>query len=71
MNMALLIAICGAVFFFRVGQYERMSPWAWSIASFGLTMLLSSRAASTLVLILAQVALFLGLWAYKAYRVGR
>jgi hypothetical protein len=71
MNMALLIAVCGAVMFFRIAQYERMYPWAWGIASFGITLALSTRGASTLALIAAQIALFLGLWAYKAYRVGR
>jgi hypothetical protein len=71
MNMALLIAVCGAVLFFRIAHYERMSPRAWSISSFGLTMLLSTRAAGIWALILAQIVLFLALWAYKVYRVGR
>ena len=71
MNVSLLIAVCGAVLFFRVAQYERMSPWAWGVASLGLTLALSTRTTSTLVLVLGQIALFLALWAYKAHRAGR
>jgi hypothetical protein len=70
-NLALLIAVGGAIFFFRVADYEHLSPWVWVLASVGLSAALGARGASTAVLILAQVALFGALWAYKVHRLGR
>jgi hypothetical protein len=66
--LPLLIGVCCAVLFFRAAQYERMSPWAWTIASIGLTALVSLRDGGVAFLILLQVALFAGMWWYNARR---
>lgn len=62
MPILLLIGICCATLFFRAADHERMNPWAWSLASVGVTGIGAMRGASTLTLLLMQAALFGLLW---------
>lgn len=62
MGSTLLISVGCAVLFYRAADYERMSPLAWSVSSFGLTGILSLRGAGTMALLLAQAALFALMW---------
>jgi 4-amino-4-deoxy-L-arabinose transferase-like glycosyltransferase len=71
MRLGLLIGVACAVLFFRAAQYERMSPWAWVIASVGLTLILSLKVSSITLLLIAQVALFLLMWWYNVRRQDR
>lgn len=68
MNFALLVGVACAVLFFRAADYERMNPWIWSVASLGLTGIVTLRGASTLSLLLLQAALFGVLWWYNMRR---
>jgi hypothetical protein len=69
--LPLLIGAACAVAFFRAAEYERMSPWAWTMASLGLAALVSMRTSSIAVLLLGQVALFAVMWWYNARRRSR
>ena len=62
MNLVLLIGVACAILFFRAARYERMSPWAWTAASVGLTVVLSMTTPSTTVLLIGQLALFGLMW---------
>jgi hypothetical protein len=48
-----------------------MSPWAWTLASVGLTAILSLRASGLTLLLLAQAALFMLMWWFNARRQDR
>jgi len=61
-NLVLLIGVACAILFFRAARYERMSPWAWTAASVGLTVVLSMTTPSTTVLLIGQLALFGLMW---------
>ena len=37
MGTLILLLACGAVFFYRVADYEHLSPFLWSLASVGIT----------------------------------
>jgi len=71
LNFTMLVAICGAILFFRAARYERMSPWLWAIASFGLSLIVSFLLTNIIWVILVQIALFGGMWAYNAQRPTR
>lgn len=68
MNLTLLVGVACAILFFRAAHYERMSPWAWTAASVGLTEIVSMRTANTVLVLLGQVALFAVMWWYNARR---
>jgi hypothetical protein len=70
-NLTLLIGVACAVLFYRAAYFERMSPWAWTVASLGLTVVVSMRSARVWPLLLAQVALFAAMWWYNARRQNR
>jgi len=57
--------------FFRAAHYERMSPWAWTAASLGLTAILSLKAPGLTLLLVVQAALFGLMWWHNARRQGR
>lgn len=67
----LLVVVACAIFFFRVAQYERLSPWAWSVGSIALSGIVLLLGWSTGVMLLTQVGLFLALWWHNAQRVAR
>ena len=71
MYFTLLIGVAFAVLFHRAAQYERMAPWAWTLASVGLTAIIILRGGSVGLLILGQVALFVVMWWYNLRRQGR
>ena len=71
MNLALLVGVACAVLFFRAARYERMSAWAWTSASLGLTVLLSMKSPSITLLLIVQVLLFGLMWWFNARRQGR
>lgn len=69
MNFLLVVAIGFAVLFHRMAAYEHMSAWAWAIASFALSLAVTSLWAGFLPLILAQIGLFAAMWWYNVKRV--
>lgn len=69
MYLPLLIGVACAVLFYRA--YERMSPWAWVIASLGLSMAVSFLNGSIILVLLAQVGLFAAMWWHNARRTPR
>ena len=71
MDLRLLVGIACAVLFFRAAQYERMSPWLWAVGSLGLSAIASLLFRSWLWVLLAQIGLFVGMWAYNAQRPTR
>jgi hypothetical protein len=48
-----------------------MAPWAWTVASLGLTVIISLRSASVALLLLVQAALFGLMWWYNVRRQDR
>ncbi len=48
-----------------------MSPWAWVVASVGVTVVLALAMPSLPVLLVGQAALFVLMWWYNARRQGR
>lgn len=71
MYIGLFVGIACAVLFFRAADYERMSPWAWSIASLGLTAILAFRGAGIVVVLSVQAVLFGVMWWYNVRRKNR
>ncbi len=69
--MSLLVGVACAILFFRAARYEHMAPWAWTLASLGLTAILSLKAGSLTLLLIAQAGLFLVMWWYNIHRQGR
>ena len=70
-TLKLLVAIACAILFYRAAYHERMSPWLWAFASMGLSLIVSQLAAGILWMLLAQVGLFVAMWAYNAQRPPR
>jgi hypothetical protein len=70
-NLVLLVGVACAVLFFRAADYEHMNPWAWSVASLGLTGIVRQKSPSLMLLLLAQVALFGVMWWYNVRRRNR
>jgi len=68
-NLGLVIAAAFAILFHRMAAYERLSPWVWAIASFGLSLIVTSVVAGFLPLLLAQLVLLGVLWWYNMRRV--
>jgi hypothetical protein len=70
MMLVVLIGVACAILFFRAADYERMSPWAWTAASLGLTAILSLKTPSIGALLIGQAVLFGVMWWYNARRQG-
>jgi heme/copper-type cytochrome/quinol oxidase subunit 2 len=68
--LPLLIGVACALLFYRAAEYERMSPWAWTAASLGLTAILMLKSPSIALLLIVQLALFGIMWWYNARRQG-
>lgn len=68
MTISLLIGIACAVLFFRAADYERMSPWAWAVASLGLTVIVVYVTGRLALVLLAQLALFVVMTWYNGRR---
>ena len=66
--LPLLIGVACAVLFYRAAEYERMSPWPWSISSLGLSIIVSFLTQSIVVALLVQAGLFMVMWWYNARR---
>lgn len=71
LDLRFLVGIASAILFFRAAQYERMSPWLWTFGSLGLSVGVSLLSDSVLWVLLAQIGLFAGMWAYNAQRPTR
>ncbi len=67
-TLTLLVGLASAIAFFRAAQYERMSPLLWTVASLGLTLVVSFLVSGVLMVILAQIGLFAVMWWYNARR---
>ena len=69
MGMSLLVLVCGAALFYRAAEYEGMSPLAWGTASIALTAIIGMGLHGGIgLMVLAQVALFIVMWWYNAFR---
>ncbi len=68
MGLFALVAICFAILFYRAAEYERMTAWAWAIASLALTFVLFLLIPRIGIVILAQIGLFGVMWWYNARR---
>ena len=66
--LSILVAVCCAIFFFRVAEYERLSALSWALGSAGVSAGLILLGWGGGVMLLAQVALFGILWWYNAQR---
>lgn len=71
MHLSLLVGVACAILFFRAARYERMSPWVWTGASIGATLILGMKSPSITLLLIAQVALFGLMWWYNVRRQDR
>jgi hypothetical protein len=71
MNIGLFVAIGFVVLFYRVAVYEHMTGWVWAVASFALSIIVMNLWGGLLQLFVAQVGLFMVLWAYNAKRVDK
>ena len=70
-NFGLFVGVGCAIIFYKAAEYERMSPWLWSIASFALSIIINSWMGSIVFVLLSQVALFGVMWWYNAKRPTR
>ncbi len=69
LNIGLLATIAFAILFYRAADYERMSPWAWALGSFALSLIVSFGLHGGLgMIVLAQIALFGVMTWYNAKR---
>ena len=68
MSAGLFISVAAAVLFYRAADHERLNPLIWSVASLGLTGIVTLRAGGLGALLLAQAALFVVLWWYNVKR---
>ena len=68
MTIALFLGLIFSVIFFRVAEYEHMSPWTWSVASLGLSGIITLRGGTIALLFPAQVGLFVLMWWYNIRR---
>jgi hypothetical protein len=64
----LLIGVACAILFYRASEYERMAPWAWTLASLGLTLIVGLRHGGVALLLLGQATLFGLMWWYNMRR---
>lgn len=71
MAVTLLVGVAAAVLFYRVADHERMSPLLWSVASLGITAIITLRGPGTAKLLLGQVVLFAVMWSYNTRRQQR
>jgi hypothetical protein len=70
-SIGLLVGVACAVLFFRAATYERMAPWAWTLASVGLTAVVTLLMPGIALLLGAQFGLFLAMWWYNARRTPK
>jgi hypothetical protein len=71
MPILLLAAVAFAILFYRAADYEHMSPLAWAAGSIGLTVLVGMLGRGIGTVFLAQIALFVAMWWYNAFRARR
>jgi hypothetical protein len=69
--ITVFVAVVFAILFFRVADYERMSPWVWSIASIAITEAVTLSGGSLTLVLLLQAALFGVMWGLNARRLER
>jgi len=65
LNMKLFVMIAAAVFYYRLGRMEYGSGWVTLSFSVLLSVLAAYAGASFIVVLLLQIALFLGLIAWN------
>jgi hypothetical protein len=66
--LSVLVAVCCAIFFFRVAQYERLSALSWALGSAGLSAGVMMLGRGVGVMLAGQVVLFAVLWWHNANR---
>jgi hypothetical protein len=69
--MFLIIAAVFAILFYRAAYHEHMSGWAWAIASFALSIVVTQLLPGWTPLVLAQVGLFGVLWWANTKRISQ
>ena len=71
MPIVLLVGLAFAVLFYRIAEYEGMSPVIWALGSLALSAALASIGLGIWTVILGQFGLFAALWAYRSHRARR
>lgn len=56
--------------FYRAADHERLNPLVWSVASLGITGIVTLRAGGAGMVVLGQLVLFGVLWWYNVKRKG-
>lgn len=69
MNLGIVIAAGFAILFHRMATHEHLSAWAWAVASFALSLIVTSLWAGFMPLLLAQLLLLGVLWWYNLRRI--
>jgi hypothetical protein len=65
MPILLLLTVAFAAFFYRVADYERLSPFVWGLASVAVTGIVVMIGFGAASLIVAQIGLFAVFWRYN------
>lgn len=68
LTIAPFIGVVLRVIFFRTAEYDRMSPWIWSVASLGQSGIVSPQGGTIVRLIAGPVGLFVLMWWYNTRR---
>ncbi len=71
MGLVVLVGVACAILFHRAARYERMAPWAWTVASIGLTAIVALTGRPLTLNLIAQIALFVAMWWYNMRRAGK
>jgi hypothetical protein len=69
MDFRFLVAVGFVLLFHRMAVYERITGWAWAVASLALSLVVMVTWAGFLPIILAQLGLFGLMWWYNARKV--
>ncbi|UCD25553.1 MAG: hypothetical protein JSW51_06465 [Gemmatimonadota bacterium] len=68
--MLLIIAAVFAILFYRAAYNEHMNGWAWAVASFALSLVVTQLLPGFTALVVAQIGLFGVLWWVNTKRLS-
>jgi hypothetical protein len=71
MSIVLLVGLAFAVLFYRIAEYEGLSPVTWALGSLALSAGLASVGLGIWTVVLGQFGLFAALWACRSHRARR
>lgn len=71
MPIVILVGVAFAVLYYRLAEYEGLSPLAWSVGSLALSAAIAAAGLGVGLMILAQFALFGALWWDRSRRAAR